>query len=449
MPDSPVFLNNETCRAFLLLALSIAVPGKLMAQSCPDLAPWMNMAANDAQWPVIESQLMPLMPLCLQDSNYFALLGAAQLNNARLGAALESLERALLLNPDNGGAQIDYAQALFVQGQLFSALALNERLLTRQDLPDDLREALAQRQRSWQSMTRQTGFLAEILAGHDNNLNSAPSPSQITLTLSGDSVVLPLNPEYQPISGPYLNMRLAARYRQLTPENQHNAIVEVRGRISEDRGSDMAQMDLRYAFIHPGPALSWQASAAVNNLFYGGSPLYTATEAGGQVRLGRSGKCAPFMTAAAQHQLFHEQSRLNAVEGKLGIGAHCSMTGSLAQQVSAELSLLGNHPLHGNRPGGDRQGWQLTVDWQLSVGRGQLLAQLSHTRLEDSRGYNPLLADGSRRWLRRTYGLFQYSLPVSESLMLQFNLYRQNQASNLELFRSTDATAEVGVRYTF
>lgn len=449
MPSSPNFLNSVTYRALLLLALSFAAPGKLMAQSCPDLTPWLNMAANEVSWFVIESQLAPLMPRCLQDSHYFALLGAAQLNNGSLGAALESLERALLLNPDNGGAQIDYAQALFVQGQLFSALALNERLLTRSDVPEDLRELLSQRQRSWQSMTRQTGFLAEILAGHDNNLNSAPSPSQITLTLSGDSVVLPLNPEYQPISGPYLNMRLAARYRQLTPHNQHNAIVEFRGRVSEDRSSDMAQMDARYAFIHPGARLSWQASAAVNNLFYGGSPLYTATEAGGQLRLPRTGACTPFATLAAQHQLFHDQSRLNSVEGKLGIGGHCTIASESTQQISAELSVLGNHPLHGNRPGGERRGWQFALDWQLSLGRGQLLAQLSHTRLQDSRGYNPLLADGAQRWLRRTYGLIQYSQPVTERLLLQFNLYRQNQASNLELFRSTDATAEVGIRYAF
>ncbi|ALO44769.1 tetratricopeptide repeat protein [Pseudohongiella spirulinae] len=449
MPAFPCFSYNLSRRTLLLLALIIAAPGKLAAQSCPDMTPWLSLAADDDSWVTIESQLTPLMSRCLQDSNYFALLGAAQLNNGRLGSALESLERALLLNPDNGGAQIDYAQALFLQGQLFSALAMNEKLLARNDVPQDVRNLLQQRQQSWQSMTRQTGFLAEILAGHDNNLNSAPSPSQITLTLSGDSVVLPLNPEYQPVSGPYLNMRLAARYRQLTPQNQHNAILEVRGRVSEDRSSDMAQIDLRYAFIHPGSPLSWQASTAVNNLFYGGSPLYTATEAGGQIRMGGLSGCTPFLVAAAQHQLFHEQSRLNAVEGKLGIGGHCALNGASSQQVSAELSLLGNHPMHGNRPGGDRRGWQMTVDWQQPVGQGQLLVQLSHTRLQDSRGYNPLLADGAQRWLRRTYGLFQYSRPLNERLTLQLNLYRQYQGSNLELFRSTDATAELGVRYTF
>ena len=53
--------------------------------------------------------------------------GAAQLNNGKVAEAAESLERALLLEPDNGAAQVDYAQVLYLQGDLFSALAMNHK----------------------------------------------------------------------------------------------------------------------------------------------------------------------------------------------------------------------------------------------------------------------------------------------------------------------------------
>ena len=61
----------------------------------------------------MQQQLAGLMPECLESSEYFALYGQAQLNNGQLSGALEALERALLIDPNNGAAGIDYAQALF------------------------------------------------------------------------------------------------------------------------------------------------------------------------------------------------------------------------------------------------------------------------------------------------------------------------------------------------
>ena len=119
------------------------------------------------------------MTQCLRSTEYFALRGAAQLNSGMVAESLDSLERALLLDPDNGAAQIDYAEALFQQGQLFSALALNEQILDRGDLPANLQPALAARQQTWQSMTQQTSFQADLLAGYDTNLNGADRKSVV------------------------------------------------------------------------------------------------------------------------------------------------------------------------------------------------------------------------------------------------------------------------------
>jgi len=79
-------------------------------------------AFEQAQWTQLAATLADIQASCLRSSEYYALLGAAQLNSAQLEPASESLERALLLDPSNGAAQIDFASALFASGQLFPGL---------------------------------------------------------------------------------------------------------------------------------------------------------------------------------------------------------------------------------------------------------------------------------------------------------------------------------------
>jgi len=408
------------------------------------------MSGSQPDWQALERELSGLMLQCLESSEYFALLGAAQLNSGKVAEALEALERSLLLNPDNGGAQVDYAQALFVQGQLFSALDLNRQLLARDDLPENLQPLLQQRQQSWRAMTRQHGFQLDALAGYDNNLNGAPEPGQITLTLSGEPVVLPLDPEYRPISGAYLNLHLTGRYRQLAPQHQHNVQVELSGRNSSHHESDLVQLDARYTFVKPGSKHNWQAGAAMSHLLFGGSPLYSASEVNMRYVPTISFACTPSLSAAVQHQLFHEQSRLNTVEGKIGGGLNCPLPmlpGS--QQFSAELNLLSSNSIKPERPGGNRLGWQFNLLWQMQLPRGILTSQLNHTELRDDGGYSPLLANGAKRWLDRSYVLLQYRQPLFIDTALLINLYHQKQRSNIELFRSSDSTAEIGVSHSF
>src|SRR5690606_8222191 len=151
----------------------------------------------------------------------------------------------------------------------FSAMELNQQILHRDDVPDYLAQMLTERQDAWQNLTRQWVYQADLLIGYDSNLNGAPYSSQITLTLFGEHVVLPLDTDYQAVEGPYLNMRLGARYRQLAPNHQHNVLLEMRGRVSEDKSSDLLQVDTRYAYVRPGQQNSWQLNTGMSHLFFG------------------------------------------------------------------------------------------------------------------------------------------------------------------------------------
>ncbi len=429
-------------RQLLILLTSLLLPA--MAQSCPDLQAY--YPGEDPDWPALERQLAPLMPQCLLSAEYFALLGAAQFNSNLIPEALESLERALLLDPDNGAAQIDYAQALYLQGQLFAALDMSEQLLARADLPEALRPVLRERHESWRGETRQRSLQADLLAGYDTNLNGAPDPNQITLTLSGEAVTLPLDPEFRPTRGPYTNMRLAGRFRQLAPSHDHNVLVAFRGRVSEDTDSDLLQLDTRYSHNQARRHHNWQFNAGMGHLMFGGRPLYSATEGGARYqKSGNNGGCRPHYEMAVQHQLFHNQSIMNGIESKAAAGLTCPANDR--HLLGLEFGLLHNAALKANRPGGTRGGWQARMDWQAALPKGILAAQLNHTRMDDRRGFSEILADGAERYLHRSFMLLQYRQPIQRDMTLLINFYHQRQRSNIELFENRDTTLEIGVSF--
>lgn len=417
-----------------------------VTRACPDLSPY--YLGDQADWNALERELLNLTSECLESSEFFALLGAAQLNNNKVPASLESLERALLLEPQNGAAQIDYARALFQQGDLFAALELNRNILLRNDLPVNLVPLLEERQRTWQSFTRQQTFNLDLLAGYDSNLNTAPESSQITLTLSGEPVVLELNPEFQPTEGAYINFRLGARLRQLRPGYQNNWRLEASGRASEDQESDLLQLDAGYAMIRPGRNSSLQVSTALTHLFFGGNPLYTASEAIVRYQPRSTRQCNPYYDLALQYQLFHERSQLNALESKLGAGLSCPLQiAGINHQFIMEAGLLNNFALDGGRPGDDRNGFQANLVWQVNLGMNEFRSQLSYTEIRDHATYSPLLADGARREIDRSFILLQYRRPASDRATILVNIFHQDQRSNLQLFTNSDTSVEFGFSY--
>ncbi len=432
--------------ALLLLALSPAAFG-----ACPDLRPYHPGA--DPDWERIAAELRVLFPECLESPEYFALLGAALLYGGRLPEAIESLERALLLDPEHGAALVDYAEALLRDGQLFAALEINGALLEREDLPPGLALRIADRQDDWRGLTRRAGWRLDLLAGHDSNLNGAPDRNVIALTLSGESVLLPLVPEFQAVEGPYLNARAAGSLRLLGSESQHAFGAELRFRTGEDAVHDLANLGARYGYVRPGRGGGGLLfDAGVSHLAFSGNPLYTGSNASLRRELAREGRCRPFYGVAAQHQLWHGQSRLNGLEAKLGVGADCAVAGATNQRVSGELGALSNTALKPPRPGGGRRGWQLSLDWRLALSRGTVMARFSHTRLKDREGYSPLLAGGARRDTRRSALQVQYRerlAALGEGAWLLISGYHQRQDSNIELFQTENTIAEVGVSWRF
>ena len=423
--------------------------------ACPDLSDFYPVDSKPADilvsWERTRTQLSGIFDQCLLSSEYFALYGAAQLNTDRLSDAMESLERSLLLNPDNGAALTDYAEALLLDGQLFAAIEANTALLNREDLPKALISEIGFRQRNWSALTSQTSWQLDLLGGFDDNLNGAPDDDLVNLTLAGEPILLTLNKEFRAVGGPFLNAQLQLRHRLLTPATQHSFLGQIRGRVSENRSSDVVQVAGRYNRLSAAGFSGRQWGGGFSHLLLSGRPLFTGTDARYRHHFSDSARCRPYLGGALQHQIWHEQRRLDGIETKGSLGTSCPL-GVGAQRLNMEASMLHNKALELNRLGGDRTGWQIMAEWQMALPRGLFSAQLNHTQLSDRLGFSPLLENNARRNIQRSSLLLQYRDSVNwlgAGTQLVVNIYHQDQRSNLGLFETEDTALELGLSWRF
>ncbi len=432
-----------------LLAVLLWLPIISLA-ACPGLDPY--QPGSDPDWETLRFRLAEFRLDCLDNSEFFAIYGAAQLNTGQLSEAIESLELSLLLNPENGAALIDYAQALIQDGQLFAAISANDLLLEREDIPPNLASQVTERQENWRSLTRQTIWQVDVTGGFDDNLNGAPKQDLITLTPSGEPILLALSEEFRAASGGILNMRAVGRHRLLTAGRQHNFLGELRSRTSTTSETELAQLGARYNLVQGGRSSSWSVSAGFDHLYLSGKPLFSGISGSVRFSPSSSGRCQRYYGVAFQRQHWHERGQLDGLESKLGLGGNCPIFSDNKHRLNAEISYLHNTELKQGRQGGSREGWQVVFDWEYTLRRGVLTAQFNHTRLRDRLGYSPLLALNARRVSKRNTLLFQYrqSMPVfGPGAQFIATMYYQDQLSNIELFRTRDTSVELGIRWQF
>ena len=325
----------------ILLASVCCLVVPVSVNACPDLSGY--YPDIDEEWGSVEQALAPLLSQCSDSSEYFALLGTAQLRVSDLARALESLELALLLDPENGAALVDYAEVLFQQGQVLAALEINQQLLSRDDLPVGLEDSLRDRQRRWRRLTNQTTFEASVLGGYDDNLNSAPMAQELALTLSGESVLLQVSPEFQPASGAYLNLALGGTNSAVWTETATRFSGQVRGRFSGNRKYDLVQASTRFALAQRADETRWNVELGFDHLVYGANSLFSSADLRASYLVAAGEVCRAYPRVAVQYQVYHGQSWLSGLEGKLGLGLDCNLSGQGSiNRVGVEASGLHN-----------------------------------------------------------------------------------------------------------
>jgi len=198
----------------LLLPLPLLLLGACQVSQAADaLAPVACALPPEIASTTLE-QLDAVALNCLKSPQYFRERGHLETVLHRDEAALESFEKALMLEPNHAGTQVDYVQALIINGDEASARDLISQLLTRDDVPVDLRPGLERQAAQLDAAAAARPVLAEVepehlhyrvtlsqSLGYDNNLNNAFSLSSLVLTGPLGNIELEVDPSSRAQAG--------------------------------------------------------------------------------------------------------------------------------------------------------------------------------------------------------------------------------------------------------
>ena len=436
-------LTSLLCLAgFLVPTLSFA---------CPDLQKFYD--SLESKPAALVESLEDLLDQCYANSEYFALNGAAYLRMGDLLRALESLERALLLDPNNGSAAVDFAEVLYRQGQVNNAIEVNAQLLSRDDLPEDLREAISSRQRRWRRDRTQGSLSFGTVVGYDNNLNSAPIADQLALTLSGNPVLFDVSPDFRASGAAYARFTGAGTLLSVGQNVNSSLTASMTGRFSKESDYDLIQGSARYRLSDSSDRPAWNATFGLDHLVWGGNTVFTSATIRAGYLLKDFGACRVYPRLAMQYQKYEAQELLSGYEYFLGPGSECDVAiGGALNRFGLEFGALRNRAKYSGRLGGDRKGWQTNFFWQRAVGSGQVMGQYQFTKFNDEEGYSLLFKNGVRRKENLHSVYFSYARPIkSLGVTTQFlgTAAYHNQKSSIGLFRTRGASVELGVVWGF
>ncbi len=291
LPTFHLTARTATLAAALWCAPLVSAAAALSAATCTGLPEGQTLllpapaSQREARSRATEAALTRLA-LCENDADFLTRLGASLNTLARFEEALEHLERALLLRPDEPLARYSYAWALHELGDSSAARELLTDL-SPWAAPSAQRDALARAHRlllarvapettgnsvnaslagaplntapmpslAWSGSRSLWQAQWQLTAGHETNLLGSPRATSLNLTItglpSGETVTInvPLDESVRPRPGPYQQAQGQLRWQQqsLMPLSVTN-----RNGASEGQGAST------HALVPPSAWRLWQ-----------------------------------------------------------------------------------------------------------------------------------------------------------------------------------------------
>ncbi|MCO4784959.1 tetratricopeptide repeat protein [Marinomonas atlantica] len=407
------------------------LPDNIPAQ--PSLDTWLTLR------PLLAKQL----DNCLHSSEYFALYGASLLYTGDTSKAVEMLERSLLINPDNGSARIDYAQALFQSDQLISALQVNEELLREQDIPAPLYAYLEKRHQAWSEYLHYWQTQFTYLYGHSSNLNNATHVETLYLTRLGQRFPANLTPDFLAQSGHYHYISVLSQYYGLKPDGTDMLSFSLNTRESKLNQSDTDEFKLTYErdFEYLHQRNRW--AIGLEHLRLGDKGLYSALE--GKLTIYPRSETRSYIEFEGRYVDFTGQSLLDEMSLMVRPGVSISNAG---HRVGFELGLGLNNEID-DRSGGNRSQQEASVYYDVTLFGGRLSSRIGYIKTRDKEGYSPLFEANTRRETQSVAGTLQYFYPVNQDWLMHGSYYYRDQESNISLFKTKTESFDVGFTYRF
>lgn len=426
-------------------------------------------------------QMLDAVPACQKDAPFLAALGQQFNREGRYLEAADHLERALMLDPSLKDAQLSYAIALTGSGDTLSATALIDNLLADSTLPTALRTLIERQQATlgalmavpepsgWQ---RRLTLAARV--GYDSNLMGSPNLESLALTLSGQTLVLPLDASYLARAGGYARTDAQAELHHSAGDGTRwDAVASLRSRYSPvlpEAGS--SQIDLLLERSHNPQAPNAGASAVGSYFNLSGSSL--EAKAGTHYSaVGPSGGATWRSADGCQARLGFEAQERNYLGNQVLSGRYRGVAGFWSCEQPSGVQWLfvlkagRDAAQDAQRPGGDQRQASLRLTGFLplnglpgslatdlapalaNLSRGGLLLDFEQSQQADASGYSPIIDSGATRSVARRAARLEYQHPVSASAQWVLGAEWVAQTSNLPLFGQSSWGTYSGLRLSW
>jgi hypothetical protein len=416
-----------------------------------------------------------LEPHCLRSAAYYRQRGQWLLKQGNPGAAIEALERALLLEPAHLGTQLDYAQALIAIGDLASATGLLLALQAQPNVPPPIATLIAGQLQALNQLAAaslapaqglSSRFMLSQAVGHDSNLNNASSATNITLTYPEADLNLPLQEASRPLPG--AAVATALQWTGLLPVDNQLWLFQAKAqaRHTQSPANRYQQAELGATWLqNPGAPRQWIARAEHTQLRWADRNLYNSAKLSLQHQWAHSlpalsqparpnGASAPgpfncrsAFGAELEDRTFPGSPSANGLYRGAIFTLACQNTHSLSLQLRTGL----DQPHQANRVGGAQRQHEARAQWQFSANGTDWQAEYSHQRQQDTTGYSPLLARNAVRRVTRQTLRLEASQPTQWASLGNpqwfGSLELTRQSSNLPLFSSSRHAAQTGLRW--
>lgn len=383
---------------------------------------------------------------CDTRADYHAHLGGLLLQDGQFEAAAESLEKSLLLSPEQPGTQLDYAHALALLGDKLSAQHIVKQVSARSDIDPGLRK--------WLQSTRSDDPLAQAqwsllllmqtTAGHESNLTSATNARDITLILPNGPVVVPLDPSSKaqkgfalktlfglqaqsPIGAPDLRLSLAFQTRRAEKtQDNHFAAASATYAMPLDAGQARLRWDIQQSQANGKPHFRNQSLGLQYHFAINPTP------------------CQWHVAISSAEQSYASSPELDGRLSQVRLESSCKHT----DQSATHWGIGSGHDRAKSeqRPGGNksRQDWGVRHD--RTIGRAATQVWLRQTAQQDSERFSPLLGDLVSANDRTDWGVGAW-WPWLQQWQLGFEVESTSQKSSNTLFNIRNLSIYTGIRW--
>jgi hypothetical protein len=405
----------------------------------PPISPAERLAEAD--------RLSGLGEVCKERADYFAYRGVVLLVLRQTQQAANALEKAIMLDPDLAGTQLDYAQALAELGELDPARHLAHEVSRRSDVPPALKDWLWERLGQLEQATWTREWSARWLVGGESNLNSASNLNTLILTLPGGDIPVALAPSEHRRGGNAQRLDLAG----IASRPVGNGLLLMSGEVSARGSSGNSDTNQRMvganaAYFHTLPFGQMGLRLAGIRLAIGSEEVYAGrgwsllymlpegmSPSNCRVNLGRDQESRGFPASPVlDGEYIGYQASLNCREG----GWHWS----LGLQSGLD------RPQDVARLGGEQRRDSLSLGVGRGVGAGRLSVAAQIDRQTDRDLYSALLG-GVAREVNRSSGRITYEYPVTKQVLVTAYCEKTSQNANISLFNIENKALYFGLRY--